>query len=173
MFIILYLVFNKLQLLCSYTYPLGSVLRFLDFADTMSTGIWETNPNALSLKHKLRALVVNDSKLEQVLLVAILTRLGVETLVADNEKEALEVIQGGAILDLIVMDREMHELDDGIHATRKLRAMGVTAKIIGISNEDMREVELEFLNAGADEFVPKPIKREKLMSILEEIDNEI
>ena len=50
--------------------------------------------------------------------------------------------------------------------------MGVTTKIIGISTEDMREVELEFLSAGADEFVPKPVKREKLMSILEEIDNE-
>ncbi|KAH7659579.1 Histidine kinase protein [Dioscorea alata] len=136
-------------------------------------GIWETYPNALSLKHKLRALVVNDSKFEQVLLVAVLSRVGVETLVADNEKEALEVIQEGVILDLIIMDREMHDLDDGIHATRKLRAMGVTAKIIGISTEDMREAELEFLNAGADEYLTKPVKKEKLMSILEEIDNKI
>ncbi|KAM0934402.1 putative response regulator and transcription factor RR-A-type family [Dioscorea sansibarensis] len=113
----------------------------------MSTRIQETSLDAPSLKHKMRVLVVNDSKFEKAFLVAILAGLGVETLVADNEKEALE-------------------------ATRKLRAMGVTTKIIGISTEDMRDVELEFLSAGADEFVPKPVKREKLMSILEEIDNE-
>lgn len=115
-FIVLYLVFNNLHFFfIVYTYPSGLTLCFRDFADTIMTGIWETNPNALSLKHKLRALVVNDSKFEQVLLVAVLSRVGVETLVADNEKEALEVIQEGAIVDLIIMDREMHELDDGIH----------------------------------------------------------
>lgn len=78
-------------------------------------GIWETTPDGLSLKLKLRALVMNDSKFEHAFLVAILTLLGVETLVENNEKDTLEVIQGGATLDLINMNKEMIDLDDGIH----------------------------------------------------------
>ena len=51
--------------------------------------------------------------------------------------------------------------------------MGVTAKILGIITCYTREAELEFLHAGANEVVPKPVKIEKLVSILKEINNDI
>ncbi|KAM0934401.1 putative histidine kinase response regulator and transcription factor RR-A-type family [Dioscorea sansibarensis] len=126
-----------------------------------------------NLRHALRALIVNDCRVEQAILVGSLRALGVESLVANNAEEALEIIYEGAIVDLIIMDKDMPVMDDGIHATRRLRAMGVTAKILGIITFYTREAVLDFLYAGADDVVLKPVKIEKLISILEEINNDI
>lgn len=51
--------------------------------------------------------------------------------------------------------------------------MGVTAKILGIITFYTREAVLDFLYAGADDVVLKPVRIEKLISIIEEINNDI
>ena len=68
-----------------------------------------------NLRHALRALIVNDCRVEQAILVGSLRALGVESLVANNAEEALEIIYEGAIVDLIIMDKDMPAMDDGIH----------------------------------------------------------
>ena len=51
-----------------------------------------------------------------------------------------------------------------------IRAMGETdVKIVGVS-ADPDSME-EFMSAGADDFVPKPIKRETVRTMIHEVIN--
>jgi CheY-like chemotaxis protein len=67
--------------------------------------------------------------------------------------------------DVIVMDLEM-PLMDGAEATRRLRTLGSTARIVVLTGvEDVGLVE-EARDAGADSFVTKLPTQEHLLSVI-------
>ncbi len=55
---------------------------------------------------------------------------------------------------------------DGLTATRQLRASGVTAPIIALTANAMADQREEFLDAGADAVVSKPVEFEALLATL-------
>lgn len=74
---------------------------------------------------------------------------------ASNGETALRLTQSQTF-DLIFMDQYMASVQKqllGTEATRALRAQGYTAKICGLSAND---VEADFKEAGADSFMMKP-----------------
>lgn len=54
----------------------------------------------------------------------------------------------------------------GMAATSALRRLGFTFPIIGVTGDVMPEERLQFLRAGANEVVPKPVDFAKLLSII-------
>jgi CheY-like chemotaxis protein len=55
---------------------------------------------------------------------------------------------------------------DGLEATRRLRAMGVKAPIVALTANAMSEQQEEFLDAGADAVLTKPVEYKALVSML-------
>ncbi len=55
---------------------------------------------------------------------------------------------------------------DGLDATRRLRAMGVTSPIVALTANAMVEQHQEFLDAGADAVLTKPVEIKALISML-------
>ena len=55
---------------------------------------------------------------------------------------------------------------DGLEATRQLRAAGVTEPIIALTANAMADQREEFLDAGADALVAKPVEFEGLLATL-------
>ncbi|CAL5035624.1 unnamed protein product [Urochloa decumbens] len=114
-----------------------------------------------------RALVIEDIKVDSVIILRMLEKLNCEATVARNGKEAVDLFLKGKTFDIVLSDQDM-PIMTGPEAVVKIRAMGATqVKIVGVS-ADFGGMEA-FMQAGADVFVPKPIKFETLESMLQEV----
>jgi CheY-like chemotaxis protein len=151
-------------------------------ADSMICGGVACSAPRLRNRH---ILVVDDVLSNSKMLVHLLERAGHKCASAINGKECIKVFManqeahqgaqstaeqhgeagGGAaaattilvpLFDTILMDFEMPVMN-GPEATRRLREMGCTASIIGITGNVLREDVAFFMSNGADHVLPKPV----------------
>jgi len=117
------------------------------------------------VRHKLhgRVLLAEDNPENQKLLSLFLEKMGAEVTVAENGQEAVYKALN-AHFDLIYMDMQM-PLVSGIEATTLLRARGYTGPIIALTANATLEDRNLCLHAGCDDFLTKPINRDKLYEI--------
>jgi len=124
-------------------------------------------PVSLSpLNHK-KVLVVEDNKVNQQVIIIMLRHLGLNAEVVSDGIEAVEALQN-KYYDLILMDWQMPRMD-GLEATRRIRALNFHTKpvIIAVTANAMSGDIEKCLEAGMDDYLSKPIRREKLASTLE------
>ena len=112
-------------------------------------------------KHSIRILIVEDNSINQKLAKYMLEKAGYKITIADNGEEAVEVyFENPENFDLIFMDIQMPVLD-GRSATRKIRAEGfVDIPIIAMTAEVMKGDKEKCLEAGMNDYIQKPIKRD-------------
>jgi PAS domain S-box-containing protein len=115
----------------------------------------------------LRVLVAEDNLVNQKVVARQLERWGVHYRLAANGREALEWLAQEPF-DLILMDCQMPEMD-GYQATRRIRAQKSTAHIpiIALTANALPEDREACLQAGMDDYLPKPFKPEALRAVLE------
>jgi len=122
------------------------------------------------LKHnKVTILIVEDNKVNQTLLKAILTKKGYATLTAFNGEEALRILTSNTI-DLILMDCQMPVLD-GFETTRIIRERHATygyPPIIAVTANALSEDRDRCINAGMNDYLTKPIDRYKLYKTIDD-----
>ncbi|KAE8770288.1 Hybrid signal transduction histidine kinase I [Hordeum vulgare] len=105
----------------------------------------------------LKALLVDDMAVERMVASAMLRKFHCEITMAKNGKEAVDMFLEGNEFDIVV-------------AVEKIRAMGATGvKIVGVSADD--NAMEAFMSAGADDFVPKPVRPEILGPIIQDVIN--
>jgi signal transduction histidine kinase/FixJ family two-component response regulator len=122
--------------------------------------------------HKERRLVYNstillveDHPINQEVARALFESFGATVVTADNGQSAIDHCRKAAF-DFIVMDLQM-PLMDGITAASKLRDLGVTTPIIGLTANAFAEDRQRCLDAGMDDFLAKPVTRSKISYIFE------
>lgn len=116
-----------------------------------------------------KIIVADDDIAIRELLLEFLRLNGCEVECSDNGEAALELIKMGCY-DLLITDADMPGID-GITLTRIIRSLSLPLLIIGMSGTSGEE---EFLTAGADFFINKPISFGRLKGILKKrffIDN--
>jgi hypothetical protein len=113
---------------------------------------------------KPRILLVDDNQINRSVASKILTKSGCEVMEATGGLEAVEKVQRESF-DLIFMDIQMPEVD-GIEATFRIKGLNLvnTPPIIAMTAYSMEEDREKFLGQGMDDYLPKPIKAEKLIS---------
>ena len=122
----------------------------------------------LALKYPLNILVAEDNLMNQKLIILILEKLGYTPTLANDGKEALDLLQSHKF-DLILMDMQMPNID-GLEATRKIREIyGDKPCVLILTANSSNEDKESCLNAGAYGFLTKPIDIGYLMSQLEEV----
>ena len=125
---------------------------------------------AESRRSNIKILVVEDNKVNQMVAVRLLERLGYHADVAANGREALQAMQDGNY-SLVLMDCQMPEMD-GYAATRELRraeARGATHShviIVAMTAEAMKGDRERCLAAGMDDYIAKPVNLRELESVL-------
>jgi len=106
----------------------------------------------------LRLLVAEDNDVNQVLINALLARMGHRVHLVANGRLAVEAVRRGDY-DLVLMDLQMPEMD-GMEATQAIRALGdrfASLPIIAMTANAFDEDRQACLAAGMDDYVAKPI----------------
>jgi len=116
----------------------------------------------------LRALVVDDSETNRELLRIVLGEAGATIELSENGQQALERLQQGNPVDVVLMDMKMRILD-GYTATERLRQFGFDKPIIALTANSMMGDEERCLAVGCDDYVSKPIDFDKLLEKLARI----
>jgi CheY-like chemotaxis protein len=111
-----------------------------------------------------RVLLVEDAPDNQVLIRRILERVGLTVEVAEDGVAGVEAALHGEF-DLVLMDIQMPH-KDGLAATRELREHGFDAPILALTANRGEEWRERCLQAGCDDYLPKPVDR---MVLLERI----
>ena len=111
-------------------------------------------------------LVVDDHDLNRELARALLERRGCRVLLARNGAEGVRVVRAERP-DLVLMDLAM-PVKDGMSACRELKADPQTAGIplVAFTALAMRGDEERAMRAGFDGYLPKPIEKAALDSVL-------
>jgi len=107
----------------------------------------------------LHVLVAEDNKINQQLVAMMLRNVGHKVDVVENGEEAVEAVRTG-IYDVVLMDVQMPLLD-GKQATERIRALPPPANrvtIIAVTAHAMAGAREEYLAAGMDDYLPKPIE---------------
>jgi PAS domain S-box-containing protein len=118
-----------------------------------------------------RVLVVEDNPTNRLVIEAILRKMGLDVLIAENGQEAVERVMAEAGgIDAILMDVQMPVLD-GYRATARIRAWerqhGHTPlPIIALTADAFAEDRARCLAAGMDDYLAKPVDFEKLAILL-------
>ncbi len=87
--------------------------------------------------------------------------------VARNGREALDKLGADADIDLVLMDLMMPEMD-GYTAMREIRKNPDWQKlpIIAVTAKAMKDDQERCLEAGANDYLAKPIELERLFSLI-------
>ena len=103
-------------------------------------------------------LVAEDNKINQQLAAVMLRHAGHKVDIVENGEQAVEAVRNGAY-DVVLMDVEMPVVD-GKEATRRIRALPPPANrvmIIAVTAHAMAGAREEYLAAGMDDYLAKPI----------------
>ena len=124
---------------------------------------------AESAIHRGRILLAEDNAINQKVALGILGKLGCKADVVENGLKAvhaLELIK----YDLVLMDCEMPEMN-GFEATAMIRdvnskVLNHAVPIIAMTANAMTKDREECIDAGMDDYLAKPVKKEELAGIL-------
>ncbi|MEH2347730.1 MAG: ATP-binding protein [Nostoc sp.] len=121
---------------------------------------------------KLRILLTEDNLVNQKIALKQLQSLGYSADVANNGKEALHLLEK-IPYDLILMDCQMPILD-GLETTKQILrwqesnfASGRRPVVVAMTANAMKEDQQMCLDAGMDDYLSKPVMKEKLAATLD------
>lgn len=106
-----------------------------------------------------KVLLVEDNQMNQELAVSLLNSVGLTSMIANNGKEALDMLEVNSF-DLVLMDIQM-PIMDGLTATRNIRAREdeyfKKVPILAMSARAFQKDTEECLAAGMNAHIVKPI----------------
>jgi signal transduction histidine kinase/ligand-binding sensor domain-containing protein/ActR/RegA family two-component response regulator len=118
---------------------------------------------------RLRILLAEDNRVNQVLATRLLERWGHDVVLAENGREAVAA-HASQKFDVILMDVQMPEMN-GFEATAAIRAAEGTSiagtPIVAMTANAMKGDRERCLAAGMDDYVSKPIDRALLFDVIE------
>jgi signal transduction histidine kinase/DNA-binding response OmpR family regulator len=113
-----------------------------------------------------RILIVEDQQDNQALLAHLMENVGLQTKVAENGKQGVELFKSWQP-HLILMDQRMPVMD-GKEATRHIRQLtgGRKVKIVAVTASAFKEQQKEMFEAGMDDVVGKPYRPDEIYACL-------
>jgi DNA-binding response OmpR family regulator len=108
-------------------------------------------------------LVVDDDPSSEQLLELCLRHAGYEMIRVSSGREAIEVIED-SLPDLVLLDVMMPDID-GFEVCRRVRANPLTAAvpIVMLTTHSSMDAKLSGFEAGADDFLFKPVDLRELV----------
>ncbi|PTP01120.1 hybrid sensor histidine kinase/response regulator [Vibrio splendidus] len=112
----------------------------------------------------LKVLVVDDIKMNQIIIQQMLRKYKIEPATASNGVEAFELASGNEY-DIVFMDCRMPVMD-GFEATEKLRDKGYVRSIVALTAGTTLEERERCIQCGMDDILSKPYTANDLKEML-------
>ncbi len=112
-----------------------------------------------------KVLIAEDHPVNRKLFEAILTKQGLQVILAENGKYAVEMAESENP-DLIFMDCQMPVMN-GYEATRKIREIGIHTPIVAVTANALKGEKEKCLESGMSDFLPKPFKNRDIQPLLD------
>jgi CheY-like chemotaxis protein len=115
-----------------------------------------------------KVLLVDDDIRNIFALTSVLEEQGMVVINAENGLDGIETLRSNPDLDIVLMDMMMPELDgyDTIRIMRRLESVG-RIPIIGISARAMKGDREKCIEAGASDYISKPVEIEHLLAVMQ------
>jgi hypothetical protein len=115
---------------------------------------------------KLIVLIAEDDEYSELFLELVVKKISKKIIKAKTGFEAVEACRKHTDIDLVLMDVQM-PLMDGYEATRQIRQINKDVVIIAQTAFGLSGDKEKAIMAGCNDYIPKPIQREKLVNILQ------
>lgn len=114
-----------------------------------------------------KVLLVDDDMRNVFALSKILKERGLEIIKAENGYSALNALELDPAIDIVLMDIMMPEMD-GYETMQKIRlqAKFKNLPIIALTAKAMKEDRQKCIDAGANDYITKPVDVERLLSLM-------
>ncbi len=125
-------------------------------------------PVTSTSSRSLHILVVDDNPTNQLVALATLKRMGHTVQSAQNGKESVAAVREGDF-DLVFMDIQMPVMD-GVTATKQIRQLpsdNANVPIVAMTANVLPNVEQQYLAAGMNDYIAKPVIEERLAAVLQ------
>lgn len=115
----------------------------------------------------MKALIAEDDLISRMMLTKLLTRWGYEVTAVDNGQDAWEYLQHVDSPSIVLLDWMMPVLD-GLEVCRRLRDLESKSSsyVILLTSRDAKGDIIQGLEAGADDYLPKPYDSDELQARL-------
>ncbi len=114
-----------------------------------------------------KVLVVDDDMRNIFALTSMLERHHMRVVYAENGRDGIAVLQNTPDIDIVLMDVMMPEMD-GYETMRAIRKIDKfrSLPMIALTAKAMQGDREKCLEAGASDYIPKPVDTEQLLSLL-------
>ncbi|MGF1981436.1 MAG: HAMP domain-containing protein [Nostoc sp. CmiSLP01] len=114
-----------------------------------------------------KALIVDDDMRNIFALTSMLERYQIQVLYAENGREGITLLETTPDIDVVLMDVMMPEMD-GYETTRLIRqnTLFQSLPIIALTAKAMQGDREKCIEAGASDYITKPVDTEQLLSLL-------
>lgn len=153
-----------------------AILSFIDARSRFSKQISEKPVvvEKVNESTKIKILLVEDNNINKMVATRMLERLGYSSDIASNGKEAVDAVEASHY-DLIFMDILMPEMD-GLEACRIIKSNPLLQPmpiIVAMTANAMSGDQENYLKAGMDDYLSKPVNLDDLKDKLEKWSNKI
>jgi CheY-like chemotaxis protein len=123
-------------------------------------------PRLFAEKMAARVLICEDQPEIRRLMGWLIEEAGGRATLIDSGEAAVEVVQQAADdFDVVLLDIQMPRLD-GSEVARRIRQLGFRKPVIAVTAAAMPTDREKCLQAGCDDYLPKPIEVDKLLSMI-------
>ena len=124
-----------------------------------------------TIDRSLRILLAEDNPVNRKLAITLLEKRGHRVVPVENGRLATLALERDTF-DLVLMDLQMPEMS-GLEATQLIRAReqrtGEHVPIVALTAHAMKEDRERCLAAGMDEYLSKPVRRDELFAVIEQL----
>ncbi len=137
-----------------------------DFTPVQQTALEDARRNDLPLSGR-KVLVIDDDLRNIFALTSVLEQHQIHVVHAENGRTGIEMLKAAKDVDIVLMDVMMPEMD-GYETTRAIRHIQEfkSLPIIALTAKAMKGDREKCLQAGASDYVTKPVDLEQLFSVM-------
>jgi CheY-like chemotaxis protein len=117
-----------------------------------------------------KLLLVEDQPMNQKIVSMMLQKLGYEVEIAENGRDAVDLVNNRACFDLVLMDLQMPVMG-GVDACKEIRRNFLLPKqpvVVALTGHALTGVREECRKAGMDHFMTKPVTLDDLRQCIQE-----
>lgn len=121
----------------------------------------------------MRVLYVEDNEVNQALVARVMRARQNQVLFREEGEGALEILAADPDIELILLDIELAGSMSGLDVIRTLRARNDKRPVVAITAYAMMGDRERILEAGCDQYLPKPIVIPDLLNVLDHYEKVI